>query len=514
MRSATIQIAGQSREPAHQGAAPRKSVAHRLVLALVAVTIVSSGFVFSEPAPVDALTIGLIVLLPVVGLVSFNPTLIAYFSLWTVAGACAVLAAALSLDLGITLPHVAVTLYLTLASVVFAGFIAKSPTAHSELIFKAWTWAAVGAAGCGLVGYFGLLPGAYELFTKFGRASGPFKDPNVFGPFLVPPLVYMVHVALGRPWHRMLAPLAIAGLLMLTVLLTFSRGAWMNLAVALAIFGYLTMLTSRRTITRVKLMALLVAGLLFTAGLITIALSTDYISDLLVQRSTLEMEYDSGTEGRFGGQQKAIGLITENPLGLGALEFGERYHPEEVHNVYLSMLLNAGWLGGGIYWILVALTARAGLPPRTQGDPDAAAVPHCLCGLHGQCRRRDHHRQRSLAPLLPAGRDGLGPDERTHARSTRHRRDVGRDIAPPTGPTASHASRRRAALAPRAEHRRRHGARLSRLSLSAAGGCRRSGREKTPSSGGCGRASRSPRRQAPSSTRTPTVRRPSGRSRR
>jgi O-antigen ligase len=369
MRSATIQIAGQNREPAHRGAAPRKSVSHRLVLALVAVTIVSSGFVFSEPAPVDALTIGLIVLLPVVGLVSFNPTLIAYFSLWTVAGACAVLAAALSLDLGITLPHVAVTLYLTLASVVFAGFIAKSPTAHSELIFKAWTWAAVGAAGCGLVGYFGLLPGAYELFTKFGRASGPFKDPNVFGPFLVPPLVYMVHVALGRPWHRMLAPLAIAGLLMLTVLLTFSRGAWMNLAVALAIFGYLTMLTSRRTITRVKLMALLVAGLLFTAGLITIALSTDYISDLLVQRSTLEMEYDSGTEGRFGGQQKAIGLITENPLGLGALEFGERYHPEEVHNVYLSMLLNAGWLGGGIYWILVALTAVLGFRHALKATP-------------------------------------------------------------------------------------------------------------------------------------------------
>jgi O-antigen ligase len=369
MRSATIQIAGQSREPAHQGAAPRKSVAHRLVLALVAVTIVSSGFVFSEPAPVDALTIGLIVLLPVVGLVSFNPTLIAYFSLWTVAGACAVLAAALSLDLGITLPHVAVTLYLTLASVMFAGFIAKSPKAHSELIFKAWTWAAVAAAGCGLVGYFGLLPGAYELFTKFGRASGPFKDPNVFGPFLIPPLVYMVHVALGRPWHRMLAPLAIAGLLMLTVLLTFSRGAWLNLAVALAIFGYLTMLTSRRTITRVKLMALLVAGLLFTAGLITIALSTDYISDLLVQRSTLEMEYDSGTEGRFGGQQKAIGLITENPLGLGALEFGERYHPEEVHNVYLSMLLNAGWLGGGIYWILVALTAVLGFRHALNATP-------------------------------------------------------------------------------------------------------------------------------------------------
>ena len=81
------------------------------------------------------------------------------------------------------------------------------------------------------------------------------------------------------------------------------------------------------------------------------------------------MEYDSGTEGRFGGQQKAIGLITENPLGLGALEFGERYHPEEVHNVYLSMLLNAGWLGGGIYWILVALTAVLGFRHALKATP-------------------------------------------------------------------------------------------------------------------------------------------------
>lgn len=360
MRAAAFDIARHGTTLSHEHTAPRRNLTHWLALALVAVTIVSSGFVFSEPAPVDALTIALIVLLPVVGLVVFNPMLLAYFSLWTVAGASAVLAATLSLDLGLTLTHVGVTLYLTLASVVFAGFIAKSPCAHSELILKAWTWAAVVAAATGLVGYFGLLPGAYELFTKFDRASGTFKDPNVFGPFLVTPLIYMVHVALHRPWHRMPAPLAVAGLLMLAVLLSFSRGAWMNLAVALTIFGYLILLTSRRAITRVKLTVLLVGGMLFTAGLLTVALSTDTISDLLTQRSTLQMEYDTGTEGRFGGQQKAIGLIAENPLGLGALEFGERYHPEEVHNVYLSILLNAGWLGGGVYWILVGLTAVLG----------------------------------------------------------------------------------------------------------------------------------------------------------
>jgi len=112
MHAATFDIANH--DTGIPTRAPSRSVVHWLALALVAVTIVSSGFVFSEPAPVDALTIGLIVLLPAVGLVVFNPTLIAYFSLWTVAGASAVLAAVLSLDLGLTLTHVGVTLYLTL----------------------------------------------------------------------------------------------------------------------------------------------------------------------------------------------------------------------------------------------------------------------------------------------------------------------------------------------------------------------------------------------------------------
>jgi hypothetical protein len=161
----------------------RQSWVHWLALAFVAVTLASSGIVFTEPAPVDALTIGLIVLLPTVGLVTFNPALLVYFSLWAVAGAAAVLAATLSLDLELTLTHVAVSVYLYLASVVFAGFVANNPARHTELIFKAWTWAAVMAASAALMGYFALLPGTYDLFTKFDRASGTFKDPMSWGRF-------------------------------------------------------------------------------------------------------------------------------------------------------------------------------------------------------------------------------------------------------------------------------------------------------------------------------------------
>ena len=339
----------------------RESFVHRLALALVAITIVSGGIVFSEPAPVDALTIGLIVLLPTIGLVAVNPALLGYISLWAVAGAAAVFAATLSLDLPETLTHVSVTIYLYAASAVFAAFVAHSPTRHTELIFKAWTWGAVIAAGAALIGYFDLMPGAYELFTKFDRASGTFKDPNVMGPFLVAPTLYMVHVALTRPWHRMLAPLAIAGMLTLALLLTFSRGAWMNTAVAFAFYGYLTMLTSDRASTRLKLIALLAAAAIFAVGLVALIATSDSISNMFMERSNLTMSYDVGSEGRFGGQEKAIGLIVEHPLGIGAQEFATRHHSEEAHNVYLSVLLDAGWLGGGIYWILVGLTLVLGM---------------------------------------------------------------------------------------------------------------------------------------------------------
>ena len=107
-----------------------------LALAAVALTFLVSGIVFTEPAPVDALSVGLIVLLPTIGLVAFNRALLAYGSLWLVAGACAVLAATFSLDPKATLIHVAVTLYLYAASVVIAAFVAKSPRFHTELILS------------------------------------------------------------------------------------------------------------------------------------------------------------------------------------------------------------------------------------------------------------------------------------------------------------------------------------------------------------------------------------------
>jgi hypothetical protein len=43
------------------------------------------------------------------------------------------------------------------------------------------------------------------------------------------------------------------------------------------------------------------------------------------------------------------------------LEFARSYHPEDVHEVYLSMFLNGGWVGGTFYLALVLITLLLGL---------------------------------------------------------------------------------------------------------------------------------------------------------
>jgi hypothetical protein len=80
------------------------------------------------------------------------------------------------------------------------------------------------------------------------------------------------------------------------------------------------------------------------------------MANFLQDRASMTQSYDVGPAGRFGGQEKAKRLLLENPLGIGAGQFTSVHHHEEVHNVFLSMFLNAGWLGGLTYALMVGLT--------------------------------------------------------------------------------------------------------------------------------------------------------------
>jgi O-antigen ligase len=346
------------------------SAVHQAILVLVWLAFAVSGIVFTEPAPVDLMLIGLVALLPACGLVAITPTLALYIALWSIAAACGFLAATQSHDTAGSTIFTAISLYLYIASFVLAAFIARAPARHCELIFNGWLFAATLAAAAAFIGYFKLVPGTYELFTRFDRATGPFKDPNVFGPFLVAPFLYALHLALTRSWQVAAAALAVAGTLALAVLLSFSRGAWLNLLVALGIYGVLAFATARTQARRNRIIGLVLVGAGLVALVTLAVLQDDKLGGFLSERSSMTQSYDVGPAGRFGGQEKAVRLLLEHPLGIGAGEFTSVHHTEEVHNVFLSMFLNAGWLGGMTYWLMAGLTLLVGF--RHVMSPSAA----------------------------------------------------------------------------------------------------------------------------------------------
>jgi O-antigen ligase len=414
-------VATSARELAPAG---HRSWAHVLCLAAVWLTFVVSGIVFSEPTPVDALMIGLMVLLPAAGLLAISPGLIGYFVLWLIPAAGGLVACAVSNDFADSMIFTVISIYLAGASFVIAGFVARSPRAHTRLILDAYLIAALIAAGAGLTGYFGLLPGAYDLFTKFGRAAGTFKDPNVFGTFLVLPAVYALHLAVEWPVRRAVLPLIASAVLMLSVFLSFSRGAWMVLALSLAGYAYVVLVTSASPLKRLKIAALGAACLAFAAMAILAALQIDSVANLLGERASLTQSYDVGPEGRFGGQEKAIHLILDNPFGIGAKQFAAVYHHEEAHNVYLSMFLNAGWLGGAAYALIVLLTLMLGARHLLRPSPvqplfQIAYVCFLAIALEGFIIDSDHWRHFYLLLSLIWGLMAAEPSGALRSAATR-----------------------------------------------------------------------------------------------
>ncbi|MDX2204272.1 MAG: O-antigen ligase family protein [Hyphomicrobiaceae bacterium] len=341
--------------------AMRASIVHRLSLALVWLAIASGAIVFSEPAPFDVLSLGLAVLLPTVGLVAFRPLLGPFLLLMMILAAGALVGVMVARETQVALTHTAVGVYLYVVTFAYALFVAKCPARHAELILKGSLAGAVFAGICGIIGYFDLFPGAAALMTRYSRATGMFKDPNVFGPFLITGFVYAFHLVLTRPLFRALLPGLAFALLALAILLSFSRGAWTNAAIALLVYGLLYVLTVGSRRARMKFAVMLLVGTAAIGCVLAAALQVEAVASLLNQRAALTQGYDEGPDGRFGGQQKAMRLAVDNPLGIGAQQFPLFHHHEEAHNVYISMFMNTGWIGGTTYLILMFGTCVLGL---------------------------------------------------------------------------------------------------------------------------------------------------------
>jgi hypothetical protein len=217
----------------------------------------------------------------------------------------------------------------------------------------------------GILGYLGMTG---EYFTKFGRASGGFQDPNVFAPFLIFPLLILIRRVLTGSLGRA----CVSGLLALVILagifLSFSRAAWGLALLSSLLIGGLLFLMERSTAMRARYIAIGCGGLVAVLVMLAAILSIPAVSDLFAERAQVVQDYDGGHLGRFQRHALGFNMMLDRPLGIGAEEFGKLFGEDE-HDIWLKTLTSYGWLGFGSFLTLVVWTLAAAFPIMFRTSP-------------------------------------------------------------------------------------------------------------------------------------------------
>jgi hypothetical protein len=332
------------------------ALAQRLLNVVLFVAVLTSAIAFIEPSPHDLVMFALFAMCVGTRL-PFDRKLIPLVLLLTVwlIGACLSL-----IQLGDqvkAIQYVGTSIYLALAGVAFACLFSDGDPARLTALRRAYILAALIATAAGYAGFFHLVPG-HQIFLDNDQVSATFKDPNVYGPFLILPLLLLITGMLTRG-IRFLGILATL-LLLGGLLLSFSRGAWLHFAISAAIATALLLATASDPRMRSRIVLVGMVAVVAMALLVVAMMSIDSVRDLFVERAKAIQPYDVGPGGRFWEQRLALGVILDHPNGLGPFEFGRLFGTQQ-HDVYMQGFLVYGWLGGAAYATLIVVTLAIGL---------------------------------------------------------------------------------------------------------------------------------------------------------
>lgn len=322
----------------------------------IAFAVFLGGFVFFEPAPYELLLAALLALGMIFGMRVGRPVM-PLLILFTIFNAGGVISSFQIEEWDRGIIYVAVSFFLALSSVFFAIVIMQDES-RLRLIFRAYVVAAVITASLGILGYTGAVPGT-EIFTRYSRAMGAFQDPNVFGPFLVAPILYLIYGILNRSPVLMPIRATLLLILMAGLFLSFSRAAWGLCILSILLFYILLVINEQRAKTRLKYISLAVLGAAAIILMLMVVLQFQVVADLFNERFRAVQDYDGGRDGRFARHLAGYLLALEKPLGIGPLEFGYIF-TEDTHNNFVKALMDYGWMGFFSWVILMGWTLVAG----------------------------------------------------------------------------------------------------------------------------------------------------------
>ena len=293
-----------------------------LVFAVVIAVALVTGRLFLERVPLSVSVL-------VAGFLSLN-----------------LLAATVATDGARAVAYFAITLYLGVFALWFSAYVCS--IRRARLILLAYLVGAALSAAVACLALVAPFPGA-SAFVDGPRAQGLFKDPNVFGPFLVPAALILMEetVAPRLLRFRLSTKLLLLSLLTVGVVFSFSRAAWLNLAVGMLVL--LVVLALRRGGGR-RAMTMLVVSLVAGAALFGVVAATSSAS-FLTQRAGLQ-DYDVQ---RFGTQASGLEIAATHPLGIGPGQF-EAVSELSAHSTYVRALAEEGVVGALLIFTLLLLT--------------------------------------------------------------------------------------------------------------------------------------------------------------
>lgn len=221
-------------------------------------------------------------------------------------------------------------------------------------------------------------PEGFVLFGRFMRAYGTFEQPNPYAGYLGLSLPLALGLAVAcvlpmagrlRTWWLVWA--GGCGALMLTALvMSWSRGAWLGFAAALASMVLAILVRRGRAAVLIILTGLLMLYLLMAAGMTRLpSVISQRFSDLVPYVGISDVRGAEVTDANFAvlermaHWQSALAMWTDHPwLGVGIGNYEPAYAryalPQwaealgHAHNYYLNIAAEAGLLGLAAYLLL------------------------------------------------------------------------------------------------------------------------------------------------------------------
>lgn len=299
-------------------------------------TLAVSSFVVIEPSPYDLLIILLLGIGFAFSNYSFSKEMVIPIIILSIFLISNLLSLFFVKATGPSIFFTAITFYLALTWIGIVGLSERITQSRMQFILHGYLLAACLSAIIGILAYFNLIPFS-DLFLMYGRAKALFKDPNVFGPFLVMPALFALSMTERKdmPLKKKIFYYLTFLVLVAAVIISFSRAAWANLFISLFIYLFLF----KVNLFKKRIHTVLFIGIIGIPVVLFI-IQTPLIEELLVSR----LSYQNYDNERFGTQLAAFESGISNPLGMGSGQ-SEIFFQYSPHSLYARVFTENGVIG-------------------------------------------------------------------------------------------------------------------------------------------------------------------------